>query len=199
MAWITKPSATERVERRAEPYLTDAMRASLRDTYLPRYETTMAALLPALHMIQHEYGWVPKQAMLEIAEFLQITPADVFDTATFYEEYWLKPKGKVVVSVCRSIACEFCGQKEITDACKEKLGIDVGETTADGKFTLIELECLGSCGTAPAALVGERLHERLTPTRVREILDEASREIESGGGHGHGHGNGHGHGHGHGH
>ncbi len=183
MAWITKPSATQRVEKRDEPYLTEAMRTQLRDVYLPRYETTMAALLPALHLIQHEYGWVPKQAMLEIAEFLKVQPSDVFDTATFYEEYWLKPKGQVVISVCRSIACEFCGQQAITDACRQKLGIEVGETTRDGKFTLIELECLGSCGTAPAALVGERLHEVLTAERVVEIIDEVSRELDAGGGH----------------
>ena len=181
MAWITKQSATTQIERRDEPYLTEAMCAKLRDEYLPRYETTMAALLPALHLIQHEYGWVPKQAMDEIAKFLDIKPADVFDTATFYEEYWLKPKGKVVVSVCRSIACEFCGQKEITEACKSKLGIDVGETTDDGKFTLVELECIGSCGTAPAVLVGETLHEDLTPARMLEILDETAREIDGGG------------------
>jgi len=91
----------------------------------------------------------------------------------------------MVVSVCRSIACEFCGQQKITDAVREKLGIDVGETTKDGKFTLIELECLGSCGTAPAALVGETLHENLTPARVVQILDEVSRELDAGGGHHH--------------
>jgi NADH-quinone oxidoreductase E subunit len=180
MAWMTKPSATERIEKRDEPYLTDAMQKTLRDDYLPRYETTLAALLPALHLIQHAYGWIPRQAMLEIASFLEIQPSDVFDTATFYEEYWLHPKGKVVISVCRSIACEFCGQREITDACREKLGIEVGDTTDDGKFTLIELECLGSCGTAPAALVGETLHETITPQRMIEILDEVSKEIDAG-------------------
>lgn len=182
MAWITKQSATERVERRDEPYLTEAMKAELRDRYLPRYENTMAALLPALHLIQHEYGWVPKQSMLEIAEFLAIAPADVMDTATFYEEYWLKPKGKRVIAVCRSIACEFCGQQAVTDACRDKLGVEVGETSEDGSFTLIELECIGACGGAPAALVGETLHERLTPQRMAEIIDETARELESGGG-----------------
>lgn len=184
MGWITKPSATTKIERRDEPYLTDEMKRKLDEVYLPRYETTMAALLPALHMIQHEYGWVPHQAMLEIAGHLRLTPADVFDTATFYEDYWLSPRGRVQVSVCRSIACEFCGQRDITDAIREKLDIEVGETTEDEKFTLIELECIGSCGTAPAALVGETLHENLTPKRMVEILDEVSRELDaSGGGH----------------
>lgn len=172
MAWITKNSATMRVPRRAEPYLTDAMRRTLENEILPRYETRLAALLPSLHMIQHEYGWVPHQAMLEIAEFLRISPAEVLDTASFYEEYWLKPKGEHVIAVCRSIACEFCGHEKITQAVKDRLGIDVGETTDDGKFTLIELECLGSCGTAPAALIDEHLQENLTAEKILAKINE---------------------------
>ena len=171
MAWITKPSATSRVERRAEPYLTDAMKSHLREEMLPRFETSHAALLPALHEIQHAYGWVPPQAMMEVAEFLDIPTAEVLDTASFYEEYWLKPKGKTLVSVCRSIACEFCGQPELTQSIKDKLGIDVGQTTEDGEFTLVELECLGSCGTAPVALINEDLHENATPQRVCDMID----------------------------
>lgn len=174
MAWITKNSAEMKVERRAEPYLTPAMRKEITEKYLPRYARKQGALLPSLHMVQHEYGWIPGQAMLEVAELLELKPSEVIDTASFYEEYWLKPKGQHLVQVCRSIACEFCGQKEITQACKDKLGIDVGETTDDGKFTLIELECLGSCGSAPAALIDETLHENLTPQSVAKLLDEVS-------------------------
>lgn len=170
MAWIPKPSASMKIERRDEPYLTQAMKEELSQRYLPRFETTLAALLPALHMIQHEYHWVPPQAMEEIAEFLGLSPADVLDTATFYEEYALAPRGRHVVGVCRSIACEFCGQPQVTQAIKDTLGIDVGETTADGKVCLVELECLGSCGTAPAALIDEELHEQLTPQRAAELV-----------------------------
>ncbi len=184
MAWITKPSATTKVEKRPEPYLTASMKDELTRTYLPRYETKHAALLPALHMIQHEYGWVPQQAMLEVAEFLSLPPSEVIDTASFYEEYWLKPKGKHLISVCRSIACEFCGHEAITQAVKDRLGIDVGETTDDGMFTLIELECLGSCGTAPVALMNEELLECLTPQAVVKAIDE----IYAGGGKKHSHG-----------
>lgn len=180
MAWITKPSGTMKIDRRPEPYLTEAMRDDLIQRYLPRYERSAGALLPALHMVQHEYGWVPFQAMEEIAAFLGMTAAEVYDTASFYEEYWLKPKGRHLVSVCRSIACEFCGQKAITEAVKAALGIDVGETTDDGEFTLIELECLGSCGTAPAILINETLHENVTPERIPQLLAEARAS-----GHGH--------------
>jgi len=171
MAWISKPSGTMRVPTRDEPYLTEAMRRELVDRIVPRYETRHAALLPALHMIQHEYGWVPAQSMLEIAEVLGLEPADVLDTASFYEEYWLKPRGRHVVAVCRSIACEFCGNRELTQAVIDHLGIDVGETTDDEEFSLVELECLGSCGTAPVALIDERLHENLTPGRLIEEIE----------------------------
>src|ERR1043165_9808246 len=163
MAWITKQSGTMQIERRAEPYLTAAMKDHLTREILPRYENPMGAMLPCLHAIQHEYGWIPPQAMLEIAEFLKVKPAEVIDTASFYEEYWLKPKGKHLIAVYRSIACEFCGQPKVTDAIKAHLGIDVGETTDDGRFTLMEVECLGSCGTAPALLIDETLHEDVTP------------------------------------
>lgn len=176
MAWITKQSATMKIERRAEPYLTPAMRDDLAKRILPRYETTLGALLPVLHEIQHAYGWIPAQAMEEVAEFLKLKPADVLDTASFYEEYWLKPKGRHLVQVCRSIACEFCGQPALTQAIKDRLGIDVGETTDDGRFTLIELECLGACGGAPAMLIDETLHEHVDPKRVGEMLDAVSDE-----------------------
>ena len=169
MAWIPKPSATTEIERRDEPYLTQAMKDELRERYLPRYENTLAALLPALHMIQHEYHWIPPQAMEEVATFLELSPADVMDTATFYEEYALSPRGRHVVGVCRSIACEFCGQPEVTEAIKQTLGIDVGEVTDDDSVCLVELECGGSCGTAPVALFDEELHEQLTPERAAEL------------------------------
>ncbi len=173
MAWITKNSGSMQVERRAEPYLTSEMKERLTRDMLPRYEVKAGALLPCLHEVQHAYGWIPPQAMLEIAEFLKIEPSKVLDTASFYEEYWLKPKGQNLVQVCRSIACEFCGQPELTQAIKDYLNIDVSETTDDGMFTFIELECLGSCGSAPAMLVNETLYENVKPSQVPQILDKA--------------------------
>lgn len=173
MGWIAKDSAHTTIERREEPYLTGAITAEIKDKYLPRYELAAGALLPALHLVQHEYGWIPHQAMVEIAKLLDMAPSQVIDTASFYEEYWLKPKGEHVVAVCRSIACEFCGQPEITEAVRAALGIDVGETTDDGKFTFIELECIGSCGTAPAMLIDHTLHENVRPEHVAGLLTEA--------------------------
>ncbi|MGV6813610.1 MAG: NADH-quinone oxidoreductase subunit NuoE [Phycisphaerales bacterium] len=172
MAWKTKNSADAQIETRDEPYLTPEMEKKLREVYMPRYERTKGALFPALHMVQHHYGWIPQQAMKEIAEVLGIAPSEVLDTVSFYEEYWELPKGEHLVSVCRSIACEFCEATKCTEAIKSKLGIDVGQTTEDGKFTLVELECLGSCGTAPVALIDDDLHENLTPERIVSMIDQ---------------------------
>src|SRR5271156_5094449 len=138
MAWITENRRTATIERRAEPYLTDELKHKLEAKYFHRFPTKRAALLPALHAVQHEYNWIPAQAMEELAEFLGLAPAEVLDTATFYEEYWLKPKGKYLLQVCRSLSCEVCGSNEITEHLSKKLGIELGQTTPDGKFTLVE-------------------------------------------------------------
>jgi NADH-quinone oxidoreductase subunit E len=170
MAWITENRRTQVVERRAEPYLTDDMKIDLATRYFPRYPTKRAVLLPALHAVQHTYGWIPAQAMEEIAAFLELAPAEVMDTASFYEEYWLKPKGKYLVQVCRSLSCEICSSRDITERVKQKLNLEVGETTPDGKVTLVELECLGSCGTAPVVMVNDVLHENVTPESVEQVI-----------------------------
>ena len=172
MAWITKDSANAEIDRRDEPWFTDAMKREIEETYLPRYEEKRGALLPALTMVQETYGHIAHQALKEIAAFLELSPGDVIDTATFYEEYWLHPKGEHTIAVCRSIACEVCDKQAITDVCKRKLGIEEGETTDDGKFTLVELECLGSCGTAPVALIDHELHENLTVEKMERLIEE---------------------------
>lgn len=171
MAWMTKPSATTSIPRRAEPYLTPAMKAQYEKDVLPRFETTMGALLPILHDVQHHYGYIPAQAMVEIAAFLKLKPADVLDTASFYEEFHLEPVGRCIIAICQSIACEVCGHQTILDHVRARLGIDPHETTPDGKFTLLTLECLGSCDTAPVALVGDDLHENLTVEKIDDIIE----------------------------
>ncbi len=170
MAWIAENRRTQAVEK-DQTYLTDEMKTELSGKYFPRYPTKRAVLLPALHLIQHTYGWIPTPALAEVAAFLEITPAEAMDTATFYEEYWLKPKGKYLIQVCRSLACEICDSAKLTDHCRRKLGIEVGETTPDQRFTLVELECLGSCGTAPAVLINEVLKEVVTVEDLDKTLD----------------------------
>src|SRR5437762_8441254 len=144
MAWIVEDRRAAKITA-GEPLLTEEIKTHLREKYFPRFPNKRAVLLPALHEVQHTYGWIALQAMQEIAEFLELAPAEVLDTASFYEEYWLKPKGKYLLQVCRSLSCEICGSGELTKHICNKLNVEVGETTADKKFTLVELECLGSC------------------------------------------------------
>lgn len=170
MAWITKNSATMAVERRDEPYLDEPMKAEL-ESVVQRYPTRQAASLPVLHAIQDKHGHIPFQALEEAAAFLD-TPAPIMlDTATFYDEFFLEPKGRYVIWVCQSLSCELLGSNALVDRVRDKLNIEVGETTGDGKFTLRHVECLGACGGAPCALFGEKLHENLTPDNVDQIID----------------------------
>jgi NADH-quinone oxidoreductase subunit E len=170
MAWLVEDRRAAKVAA-GEPLVTEEIKKHLSDRYFPRYPTKRAALLPALHHIQHQYGHIPLQALQEVAELLELAPAEVLDTASFYEEYWLKPKGKYLIQVCRSLSCEICDSEKLTSMCREKLGIEIGQTTKDGRFTLVELECLGACGTAPVALVNEVLHEELTPAKLQKIIE----------------------------
>ena len=171
MAWVAKNSAGTEIQRREEPYVDDAFKAMLEAEVLPKYPTRQAATLPALHAIQHQYNWISYQAIEELAEFLELDSAVVLDTASFYEDFWLKPKGKYLIMLCQSITCELMGQKELLAGIEAKLGIKAGETTEDEKFTLIHAECLGSCDTGPTALVNEVLHERLTIDNFSSLLD----------------------------
>lgn len=172
MAWIAENRRNTDVKTSQAPLLSEEMKKYLAEQYFPRYPSKRAVLLPALHYIQHTYNYIPMQAIEEIAEFLEISPAEALDTASFYEEYWLKPKGKYLISVCRSLSCAICGSGQLTEHLKGKLGMDVGQTSRDGKFTLVEVECLGACGTAPVALVSDVLHENLTPVALDKILSD---------------------------
>jgi NADH-quinone oxidoreductase subunit E len=134
MAWTAENRTSPPAKTSDSPYLTDELKNHLRDTYFPRFPTKRAVLLPALHLIQHTYNWIPTQALQEVAEFLEIAPSEALDTASFYEEYWLKPKGKYLLQVCRSLSCEICGSRALTEHLEKKLGIEPFETTADGKF-----------------------------------------------------------------
>ena len=102
----------------------------------------------------------------------------MLDTATFYEEYWLRPKGQYLLQVCRSISCELCGSRELTDHLSAKLGVEQGETTADGRFTLVELECIGACETAPAMLINDVLYGNLTTESVDQLIASLPRDVK---------------------
>ena len=174
MAWIMENLTGKSTERRAEPYLDEALKADLEARVLPRYPTRRAATLPVLHALQDRYGFLAPQALEEAAAFLGLQPAEVFDTASFYEMFALRPRGKYLVMVCQSISCELCGHHGLLEALQAKLGIKPGQTTPDGKFTLMHGECLGSCGSAPCALINDKLHENLTPEKLADVLEKLS-------------------------
>ena len=132
-----------------------------------------SALIPLLHLAQDEFGgWLSPDTMDYVASLLQIEPIEVYEVATFYSMYNLKPVGKHVFEVCQTGPCMLNGSDNIIDYIKKKLSIGVGETTADGMFTLKTVECLGSCGTAPMMQVGHEYHENLTLDKVDELLNQ---------------------------
>lgn len=172
MAWITKNSAGATIPRRSEPYLDEAMKQRLEQEVVSRYPSRRAATLPVLHALQEKHGYLPHQAIEEAAAFLGVPASETLDTASFYDQFSVdKPRGRYVIWICQSLSCEILGEPTLTDRLRDKLGIEVGETTPDGKFTLMKAECVGSCGTAPCALVNEKLHENLTPENFEKILD----------------------------
>ncbi len=143
------------------------------EAILPRYPTKQAATLPALHLVHERLGHVPPQAVVEIAELLELAPAQVQDTLSFYGFFKQdKPLGRCRVWVCRSITCAACGGEDLLDYLCEKLGIQPGETTADGRVTLEFAECLGACDSAPAILVNDVLYENMTKERVDELVKD---------------------------
>ena len=133
-----------------------------------------SALLPVLHVAQSEFdGWLSPQVMDYVASLLNIQPIEVYEVATFYSMYNLKPVGKYVFEVCQTGPCMVKGSDEIISYIKEKLAIGIGETTADGLFTLKVVECLGACGYAPMMQLGKTYREHLTKEKIDAIIDEA--------------------------
>ncbi len=152
------------------------------DELVSRYPNTHAALLPALLLAQAEFGWVSVEVMDYVAERLELNPADVLATATFYTMFNKQPVGKAHIQVCTTLTCAMCGGYEIIEHLEDRLGIRLGETTADGKYTLAEAECLASCGTAPMFQItfsdGDiEYFENLTPERVDELLEELDERL----------------------
>jgi NADH-quinone oxidoreductase subunit E len=137
-----------------------------------QYPRAKSALLPALHLAQREHaGWLSDEVMAEVADVIGLPPAEVRSVASFYTMFKRQPVGKHLVQVCTNISCSLLGAEHIVDHLKQALGIEVGETTPDGLFTLLEVECLGSCGTAPMMQIDDVYYENLTVERVDEILE----------------------------
>lgn len=140
-------------------------------TTLAKYPQKEAALLPTLWLAQEEFEWLSNEVMLYIAKLLDIPPSKVYSVASFYTMYKKEPTGKYLIQVCRTLSCQLRGAEEVTKCISNRLGIGLEETSADNKYTLIEVECLGSCGSAPMIQVNNDYHENLTKSKINKILD----------------------------
>jgi NADH-quinone oxidoreductase subunit E len=169
MAWKTIDRITPVVDKDAPSLLTETIREKIR-SFFDRYETKRAAVLPALHIVQDAFGHVSWQAMIEIAELLDIHPSDVIDTISFYTHFWTHPKGEKVITVCRGVTCEVMGGAKVLAELKKQLGIGEHETTPDGKYSLVTEECLAGCDHAPCMLINEKMHKGVKPEDVARIL-----------------------------
>lgn len=147
---------------------------------LGRYPTKRAALLPMLNYAQELNGWVSGEAMAEIAEALDVTPAYVHSVASFYTMYNRRPVGRFLIQVCTNISCHLCGGEEVLEAFLEETGVGLGETSEDGLFTVMEVECLGACGFATVVQVNDRYLEDVTPEKVPEILEDLRTRADAG-------------------
>ncbi len=172
MAAATPTSYTDQITVTDEvaefsPAVVEEMRS-----HLAKYpaDRTRSALIPLLFVIQRERGWIDNPGVNYLARFLNLEVTDVWETATFYSMFNMRPIGRHHLQICKTLSCKIMGEPDITDHVCKKLGIHPGETTEDGKFTISLVECLGSCGTAPMMQIGFDYHEDLTIDKVDQIL-----------------------------
>ncbi len=143
---------------------------------LGRYPTRQAALLPTLWMAQREFGWISDEVEDSVSRLMELPAAHVRAVVSFYTMFYRQPMGRWHLEVCTNLPCRLRGAERIVECISRKLGIEPGETTDDGKFSLTEVECLASCGTAPAMQLNhERYYENLTPESVTNLVDELTR------------------------
>ena len=165
-----------------QPFLSPEIRAAI-EAYYPRYPSRRAVVLPALHVVNERLGYVPLEAVIEIARMLGLAPAQVQDTLSFYHFFPQgKPSGRYKVWMCRSISCSCCEGEALMDYLAQKLGIRApcthgrGETTADGRVTLLPAECLGACDFAPAMLVNDTLYKTMTREKIDAFVEMVQTE-----------------------
>jgi NADH-quinone oxidoreductase subunit E len=151
--------------------LSESVKAEIKQ-FKVKYPDPKSALLMALHAAQREHSWLSPEVMRDVAEVMDLPPTEVASVASFYTMFNREPVGENLIQVCTNISCSLLGAEHIVEYIKNKLGIDVGETTPDNKFTLVTVECLGSCGTAPMMQINDTYYENLTEEKVDQILAE---------------------------
>jgi NADH-quinone oxidoreductase subunit E len=144
--------------------------------YITRYPVIDSVMLPALWLVQEQENWVSPEAMIYVAEKLGKTPIQVYEVATFYTMFNLKPIGKHHIELCKTLSCMLCGSKDIKNHIKQTIGIEPGQSSEDGLFHLSEVECLGACGGAPMFALNGDYHENLTIEKVDELIGECKND-----------------------
>ena len=155
---VFPPEARERIER-----------------ILKRYPTKKAALLPVLWVAQETWGWISKEAAEEVARILDLPPSHVDGVLTFYTMYNLRPVGRHLLQICTSISCHLAGAGDLVRQCRDRLGIGPEETSPDGQFTLVEVECIAGCDKAPSMMVNDTYHEPMDEAKLDALLDHLSK------------------------
>ena len=167
---VTSPLIVASADEVSEVTFDRSMEAQIKGI-LKRYPESGAALLPILWLCQERWGWISPGVMKAIANRLDVSAAFVEGVVSFYTMYQRRPPGKYLLQVCSTLSCQLCNTSELIDHLKKKLDVDFGETTADGLFTLVDVQCLGACGEAPVIQINSDYHTELTIEKLDGILD----------------------------
>lgn len=165
-----------RIEDAGEPRKFPAEAMARIEKILQRYPTRQAALLPVLWVAQETWGWISKETAEEVARVLDLPVAHIDGVLTFYTMYNLRPVGKNLLQFCTSISCHLAGAEGLIERCGKRLGIGLEDTTLDGKFTMMEVECIAGCDRAPSLMVNDTYHEPMDEKKLDTLLDRLSRE-----------------------
>jgi NADH-quinone oxidoreductase subunit E len=165
-----------RVEDAGEPRVFPPEAMARIQKILTRYPTKQAALLPVLWVAQETWGWISREAAEEVARVLDLPPSHVDGVLTFYTMYNLRPVGRHLLQVCTSISCYLAGAEGLIEQCRARLGIGLEETSKDGKFSLVEVECIAGCDKAPSIMVNDTYHEPMDEKKMGDLLDRLGRE-----------------------
>jgi NADH-quinone oxidoreductase E subunit len=146
------------------------------DELITRYPSRRSAVMPALYIAQEELGYLTKEAIEWVAERIGLPPVQVREVATFYTMYYKKPVGRYHVQICHTLSCALCGSQELTKRFQERFKLQPGEISSDGQWSFEEVECLGSCGSAPMCEINDTYFENLTVEKFNQVLDRIERE-----------------------
>lgn len=141
-----------------------------------RFHKRQSACIEALLIVQEASGWISDELLLELADFLEMTPEELDGVATFYNHIYRKPVGRHVINICDSVTCWIMGYESLREHLSRKLGIGMGQTSADGVFTMVPVQCLGVCENAPAMMIDDEVYTDLTPERIDQIIDRYKKE-----------------------